>query len=75
MVLPVLLYALLGSGLLARCITEDEFKARGKAGNNQEVLGYGIDGQRYQTACPDYKHYSIVPQYVSMPSITHLGDF
>lgn len=31
--------------------------------DDQEALGSGIDGQRYRTACPDYKHYAIIPQY------------
>jgi len=62
MVLLGLLYALLGTGLLANGISEDEYKARAKGGSNQEVLGYGIDGERYKTACPDYKHYAVVPQ-------------
>ena len=35
-----------------------------KHGSNQEALGSGIDGEKYKTACPDYKHYSVVPQYV-----------
>lgn len=64
MVNLALAYALLGTTLLVHGITEDEFKARGKAGN-QEALGSGIDGERYKTACPDYKHYATVPQYVT----------
>ena len=69
MVLRVLLYALIGNVLLASCKTDDESKVRGKRGSNQEVLGYGIDGEKYKTACPDYKHYAVVPQYVLMPCV------
>ena len=58
----VLLYALLEIGFFPSPTVENELKARGKAGGNQEVLGHGIDGERYQTACPDYKHYAIMPQ-------------
>ena len=36
----------------------------GKHGGIQEALGSGMDGERYKTACPDYKHYSVIPQYV-----------
>lgn len=71
---PALLYALLGAGLLASTATGDESKARGKAGNNQEVLGHGIDGERYKTACPDYKHYAVVPQYVPIASVTQFSE-
>ena len=28
--------------------------------SDQEVLGSGVDGEKYRTACPDYKHYSMV---------------
>ena len=28
--------------------------------SDQEVLGSGVDGERYRSACPDYKHYSMV---------------
>ena len=31
----------------------------------QEALGFGVDGESYRTACPDYRHYSFIPQYVS----------
>ncbi|KAI4154044.1 MAG: hypothetical protein L6R39_001455 [Caloplaca ligustica] len=27
----------------------------------QDVLGYGIDPERYKAACPDYRHYSMIP--------------
>ena len=68
MTLVRLLYALLGLAVLVHGATEKEIKARGKASENQEVLGYGIDGERYRTACPDYKHYATTPQYVSPPA-------
>ena len=45
-------------------LTEEQFRGQGKSGINQELLGSGIDGEKYRTACPDYKHYAIVPQYV-----------
>lgn len=73
MLLLTLVYALLGTGVTVNGITEDEFKARGKAGTNQEALGSGIDGERYKTACPDYKHYAVVPQYVPVFSTTRLN--
>ena len=55
-------YALLGSSFLGHGFVgalEDW-----KHGGHQEALGSGIDGARYKTACPDYKHYSVIPQYV-----------
>ena len=61
----VLVLLLLGT-IFVDGIAEDTgkvLKARGKAGENQEALGSGIDGERYKTACPDYKHYAAVPQY------------
>lgn len=67
------IYALLGTGLPAIGVDGDSSKARAKAASNQEVLGNGIDGEKYQTACPDYKHYAIVPQYVVMASAAHLS--
>lgn len=74
MVLLALLYALLGIAILVHGVTEEVYKARGKAGNNQEALGSGIDGERYKTACPDYKHYAVVPQYVAMsPTVCYVG--
>lgn len=66
MILSALTYALLGSSFLGNGFAgglED-----GKHGGNQEALGSGIDGERYKTACPDYKHYSVVPQYVRSPA-------
>lgn len=57
-----LTFALLGSGLLGNGFAGALEDA--KHGNGQEALGSGIDGERYKTACPDYKHYSVVPQYV-----------
>lgn len=59
MILSALTYALLGSSFLW-----DGFAGAledGKHGGNQEALGSGIDGERYKTACPDYKHYCVVP--------------
>lgn len=29
---------------------------------NQEALGSGIDLRRYKLACPDYRHYAVIPQ-------------
>lgn len=29
---------------------------------NQEALGSGIDSRRYKQACPDYRHYAVIPQ-------------
>ena len=62
MVLSALTYALLGSIFLWNGfagVLEDV-----KHVGNQEALGSAIDHERYKTACPDYKHYSEVPQYV-----------
>ena len=62
MVLSALTYALLGSLCLWNGFAgalEDL-----KHGGNQGALGSFIDYERYKTACPDYKHYSEVPQYV-----------
>lgn len=61
--IPIALtYALLGSGFLGSGFAGALEDA--KHGSNQEALGSGIDGERYKTACPDYKHYSVVPQCV-----------
>ena len=66
MIPAALTYVLLGSIFLwngsVRALED------GKYGGNQEALGSGIDGERYKTACPDYKHYSVVPQYVRYPA-------
>ena len=62
MILSVLICALSGSSFIGNGLVgafED-----GKYGGIQEALGPGIDGERYKTACPDYKHYSVIPQYV-----------
>ena len=32
--------------------------------NLQEPLGLSIDPVRYKTACPDYRHYAVIPQWV-----------
>ncbi len=32
----------------------------------QNVLGWGVDPDRYRAACPDYRHYSMAPQYVPL---------
>lgn len=63
MILLVLTYALLGSGFLGNGFAGalEDWK---HGSNNQEAFGSGIDRERYRTACPDYKHYSVVPQYV-----------
>lgn len=63
-----LICLLLGSNLLINGVFAVDSKARGKAGVNQEALGSGIDGERYRTACPDYKHYAVIPQYVPILS-------
>lgn len=66
MILSLLTHALLGSSFFWNGFVgalEDT-----KHGSNQEALGFGIDGERYKTACPDYKHYSVVPQYARYPA-------
>ena len=57
---------LLTGNLLINGVFAVDSKARGKAGVDQEALGSGIDGERYRTACPDYKHYAVIPQYVQI---------
>ena len=69
MICLALLCLLVGSNLLINGVFAVDAKARGKGGVDQEALGSGIDGERYRTACPDYKHYAVIPQYVPMPSI------
>ena len=59
----------LGSNLLLNGVIAVDAKARGRGGVDQEALGSGIDGERYRTACPDYKHYAVIPQYVRTLSI------
>lgn len=34
----------------------------------EEPIGPWIDPQRYKIACPDYRHYALIPQYVPAPS-------
>ena len=63
MIYLTLVCLLLGSNLINGVFAVDA-KARGKGGVDQEALGSGIDGERYRTACPDYKHYAVTPQYV-----------
>lgn len=36
----------------------------GKHSKLQEPLGLGIDPARYKPACPDYRHYAVIPQWV-----------
>ena len=60
MIMSILTYALVGSSFLAHGFVGA--LENGKRSGNQEALGLGIDGERYKTACPDYKHYSVVPQ-------------
>lgn len=62
--LPVGLAHVLLGFIWVNGISGDQFKGQGKAGANQELLGSGIDTERYKTACPDYKHYAVVPQSV-----------
>lgn len=31
----------------------------------EEPIGPWIDPQRYKIACPDYRHYALIPQYVT----------
>lgn len=64
MVVLALVYAILGSSFFVNGISADDHKYHKRAGHDQEALGYGIDGEKYRTACPDYKHYAVVPQYV-----------
>ena len=71
MVLLALACAFLGTGYLVNTVTGNDSRAQGRAGSNQEVLGYGIDGERYKTACPDYRHYAVVPQYIFNLSTIH----
>lgn len=32
--------------------------------DEQDMLGWGADPNKYKAACPDYRQYSMVPQYV-----------
>ena len=41
-----------------------DHKPMGKQALEQNILGSGIDPEKYKPACPDYLHYSVVPQYV-----------
>lgn len=47
-----------------------ETKARHEPRNVavEEPIGPWIDPQRYKIACPDYRHYALIPQYVPAPS-------
>lgn len=33
----------------------------------EEPIGPWIDPQRYKIACPDYRHYALIPQYTPAP--------
>ena len=71
MVVLALVYVLLGSSFVVNGVSTEENKYDKRAGNDQEALGYGIDGERYRTACPDYNHYAVFPQYVqTSPTFT-----
>lgn len=63
MILLVVTYALLGISFLRNGFA-GALEGAKHGSNNQEALGSGIDGDKYKTACPDYKHYSVIPQYV-----------
>lgn len=66
MTLSALTYALLGSTFLGNGVfgvLED-----GKHGSKQEALGSGMNEEKYKAACPDYKHYSVIPQYALLPA-------
>lgn len=70
MFLSVFAYVFFRGSIIAHAIigtSEKELNGRAEPGSIQEALGYGIDGERYKTACPDYKHYAVVPQYVRVP--------
>ena len=69
MICLALVCLLFGSNVLINGVFAVDAKARGKGSGDQEALGSGIDGERYKTACPDYKHYAVIPQYVRMLSI------
>ena len=69
MICLALVCLLVGSNFLINGVFAVDAKARGKGGIDQEALGSGIDGERYRTACPDYKRYAVIPQYVRMLSI------
>lgn len=44
--------------ILAACVS-----ATGAYGE-QNVLDHDLEPDRYKSACPDYLHYSMTPQYV-----------
>ncbi len=69
MICLALVCLLVGSNLLIHGVFAVDAKGRGKGGVDQEALGSGIDDERYRTACPDYKHYAVIPQYVRMLSM------
>ena len=62
MILLAISYALLSTSIFFHGIEGTAESGRSGDANNfdQEVLGSGVDGGRYRTACPDYKHYAIV---------------
>lgn len=64
MILLALTAVLLGTGVIIGGVdgaSGNIVEGRAKV-DNQEALGSGIDGERYKTACPDYRHYAVVPQ-------------
>ena len=63
MILLIATYLLLGSSnFLSGVNGASDGKLQARANEaKQEVLGSGVDGESYRTACPDYKHYSFTP--------------
>lgn len=42
------------------------YSALGEPSGHQNVLLSESDREKYNTACPDYRHYSAFPQYVCL---------
>lgn len=64
-------YLLLGVHLVLNSVEgAQESKARHEPRDDavEEPIGPWIHPQRYMIACPDYRHYALIPQYVLAPS-------
>ena len=40
----------------------EKIKPGAHEAGNQEALGSEVDLRRYKLACPDYRHYAVIPQ-------------
>ena len=64
MTIPIWIVLLLGTCLSVLGFAQGVDTQHGRILGEQDILGSQIDPERYRAACPDYKHYAVLPQYV-----------